>query len=287
MALTSPAAWLRALAVLTLGISVPMLGYAAFASYRAQLEARVAHYEQELACDLTFLRAGVSARKVVLVQASALVCSVLSCAWSAWLFASLAFTLALVVQPIVRARRARRTGELELQLDSFLRGLAASLRATPALGDALEHCISLVATPLRDELDHLVKELKLGAGLDEALARMGQRVQSRTLESALATLRIGRSTGGDLPNVLERAASTLREMARLEGVLRTKTAEGKAQTFVLALTPFPLFGLLQLMNPGFLAPLFTSTRGHLVLACAFTSWLSSLLLARRILRVDL
>jgi tight adherence protein B len=87
--------------------------------------------------------------------------------------------------------------------------------------------------------------------------------------------------------VLERAAGTLREMARLEGVLRTKTAEGKAQTFVLALTPFPLVGLLHSLNPGFLAPLLVSTRGHLLLALALLCWISSLLLARRILRVDL
>jgi tight adherence protein B len=278
---------LRAVAVLSLGAALPALAYGLFTDPRARLAARLIAHERELGRDLTFLRMSISPAKVARGQLLGVALSVLLALLGLVFPASLLLTGSLAVQPLLRARRARRTGELDLQLDGWLRGLASSLRATPALGEAIEHSISLVAAPLREELDTLVKELKLGIGLDEAVLRMGARVQSRTLESALATLRIGRSTGGDVSTVLERAAGTLREMARLEGVLRTKTAEGKAQTFVLALTPFPLVGLLHSLNPGFLAPLLVSTRGHLLLALALLCWISSLLLARRILRVDL
>ena len=287
MPVTAHGAWLRLLGVGLLGPALPTLAYGLFVRYRAPLAARLARHERELARDLTFLRMSVPAALLARAQVLGVVLAALLLALRLVFPASLVFTLSLSVQPILRARRARRTGELDMQLDGWLRGLASSLRATPALGEAIEHSISLVAAPLRDELDTLVKELRLGIGLDEAVVRMGARVQSRTLESALATLRIGRSTGGDVSTVLERAASTLREMARLEGVLRTKTAEGKAQTFVLVLTPFPLVGLLHFLDPSFLAPLLASTRGHAVLALAVVCWAASLFLARRILRVDL
>jgi tight adherence protein B len=278
---------LRLASTLLLGGGVPLLFVALARAHRSALGARLSRYERELGRDLAFLRVTIAPRTIVVAQGSVLLVMALLALFGAVLPASLCLMLALSVQPVVRARRARRASELDLQLDAWLRGLASSLRATPALGEAIEHSISLVTSPLRDELDHLVKELKLGIGLDEAVQRMGTRVQSRTLETALATLRIGRNTGGDVPEVLERSATSLREMARLEGVLRTKTAEGKAQTFVLAVLPFPLIGLLHFLNAGFLQPLFSGTRGHVVLGAALVLWASSILLARRILRVDL
>ena len=107
------------------------------------------------------------------------------------------------------------------------------------------------------------------------------------MQTALASLRIGQRTGGQLPDILERSAQALREMARLEGVVRTKTAEGKAQAYVVGVIPFPLVALLHYIDPGFLNPLLVSARGHLVLAAALVLWLLSIVVAKKVLRVDI
>ena len=106
------------------------------------------------------------------------------------------------------------------------------------------------------------------------------------MSGALATLLVARQTGGDLPAILEQSAATLREMARLEGVVRTKTAEGKAQAYVLGAIPFVLIVAIHLVDEHWLPPLFEKPLGLMILAVATTLWVAAILLARRILTVD-
>ena len=63
---------------------------------------------------------------------------------------------------------------------------------------------------------------------------MAARIGSRQVDSALSAILIGRQVGGNLGRVLETTAASIREMARLDGVIRTKTAEGKMQLCVIA-----------------------------------------------------
>jgi tight adherence protein B len=170
----------------------------------------------------------------------------------------------------------KRTARVEAQLDTWLVVLSNALRATPSLARAIEDSAARVGGPLGDELRVAVNETHLGTPLDRALDALSERVPSRPLHAALTTLRIARMTGGDLSAILDDAAASLRELARLEAVVRTKTAEGRAQ----------LCGLLDALSPSLLAPLWESTRGHVVLAAALALWLAALLLARRITRVE-
>jgi tight adherence protein B len=106
------------------------------------------------------------------------------------------------------------------------------------------------------------------------------------ISGALATILVGRQTGGDLGRILEESASTLREMQRLEGVVRTKTAEGKSQAWVLGAIPFVLMLAIYWVDPNWLKPLGATTLGYLIIGVATSLWLSAILLARRILAVD-
>lgn len=282
-----PLAWLRALSILGAGSLLGLVPFALALSQREALRTPLQRYVARLSADLDTLRARVSPRVFVLSQGASLVVASFFLLIGMGLLA-LPFVVApLALRWTVSALCRVRTTRIEAQLDGFLLGLSSSLRATPALGEAIEHSLDLMAPPLRDEIELLVREQRLGAPLDEVLERMGKRVGSRTLDAALGTLRIGRALGGDVPGILERSAATLREMARLEGVVRTKTAEGKAQATVLALLPFALCGLLHEMTPGFLAPLFASLLGHVILAGSLTLWVMSLAVAWKVLRVDI
>ena len=76
-------------------------------------------------------------------------------------------------------------------------------------------------------------------------------------------------------------------MRRLEGVVRTKTAEGKAQLWVIALLPFGMLVGLNVMFPGYFIPLTGSIIGYLLIAGCTTCWVTSIILARKILNVDI
>ena len=184
-------------------------------------------------------------------------------------------------------QKNKRQEKIETQLDTFLLALANSLKASPSLGDAFNACTTLMRSPIKEELELTMKEYELGVPLDQAILNMGGRVGSRAFAGALTTVLIGRQTGGDLPKILETASASLREMARLEGVVRTKTAEGKAQAWVLGAMPPFLVALLNWMDPEWLKPLSTTYIGYVIVTIAVTFGVAAIFAARKILAVDI
>jgi tight adherence protein B len=198
-------------------------------------------------------------------------------------------TVGAVILPkiMLEDKLAKRRKSIDDVLDSFLVALANALKVSPSLGDALRSTAILIRGPIKEDVEYALKEYNLGTPLDQALMNMATRIDSRTFSSAMATLLIGRQTGGDLPKILERSAATLREMARLEGVVRTKTAEGKSQAWVLGAMPFVMIIVLQAMDPMWLKPLWTTFVGYLVLLGAGILWMIAIVAARKILNVDI
>jgi len=245
-------------------------------------------YFVRLDWDLRFLKSTVTARQAIGLQvlgSAALLA--LAVVRDQWTWATLIPVVCFVPQGLIARKRILRIVALEGQIDTWLVILANSLRATPALGEALASSARLVPPPLSDELQLALREYQLGAPLDVALRTMVVRLKSRTVNVALGTLRIARNTGGNLPETLEVSAAALREMARLEGVVRTKTAEGKAQSVVVAAMPFPLIGLLNYLNPKLLEPLWNTLEGYGLCFVAFLLWLVALFWSRKILDVDI
>ncbi|MDQ3031025.1 MAG: type II secretion system F family protein [Myxococcota bacterium] len=195
----------------------------------------------------------------------------------------------VAIGPLFWLRRNHdiRVRLLEENLDGWLLMLANALKASPSLGEAIQSSAKLMRAPFSEELDLVIKEMKLGTPLDQAVLNMSARIKSRIISSSLATILVGRQTGGDLPQILEQSASTLREMARLEGVVRTKTAEGKMQAIVLGLIPFVLLAALHQVDNNWLTPLFESWMGNVVIIIATSLWLAAIFLARKILTVNI
>jgi tight adherence protein B len=195
--------------------------------------------------------------------------------------------IALVGPPIyLRWAVKNRVNQIEEQLDGWLLLLANMLRTTSSLSDAVSGTATLVSRPLAAEIDMVLKEVQCGASLDQALRSMGARLGSRRTSATLTALLVGRNTGGDLPKLLEETAAALRELRRLEGVLAQKTSESRVQMFVMALAPPVLYWAFRRMDPHFFDPLYDSAVGNLIFGIAITMWLVALVLAHRILKVN-
>lgn len=250
---------------------------------RAAFEARAARLEREL----RFLRSPWRGHQVLMAQLGSCVVSVALLPLGQVPLA-VGLALAACVGPTLWLDNARtkRIRRIEEQLEGWVTVLANALESTPSLGEALATSERLVEQPLRDEVSQVLSEYHLGSPLDRALHAAADRVQSRLFSTVLLTLRIGRNTGGSLQKILHTTAGNLREMARLEGVVRTKTAEGKAQATVISAIPLPLYFGIRALSPGFFDPLETTTTGHIVVAVATVLWLAAALLARRFLAVD-
>jgi len=183
--------------------------------------------------------------------------------------------------------RRNRVRAIEAKIDAFITALANALKATPSIGNALAYTQPLLAPPLDVEVGLCLKEMRLGNTVDQALLSMAGRIKSAQLDAALSGLLIGRQVGGDLPKILERTAATLREMARLQGVVRSKTAEGKAQVTVLAIFPAFVLLLFDTVSRGYFEPLTASILGWCVIVISLGLWLGSVVVARKVLAVDI
>lgn len=226
--------------------------------------------------------------KIAQKQAAVMVGSVvLSLLLSEPLLLLVTVAAAILPKIVLEDKLEKRRRSIDDMLDSFLVALANALKVSPSLGDALRSTAILIRGAIKEDVEYALKEYNLGTPLDQALMNMATRIESRTFSSAMATLLIGRQTGGDLPKILERSASTLREMARLEGVVRTKTAEGKSQAWVLGAMPFVMVIVLQSMDPNWLKPMWTSFIGYVLMFGAGILWILAIIAARRILNVDI
>lgn len=187
----------------------------------------------------------------------------------------------------LKKKREERLERLGRQTEVFLSQLSQALVSSASLGDALEKSQALFVPPLSEDVAEVLQELRLGVPWEQAVQNWATRAPSPYLQSALLILRIGSKTGGSLASTLQRTSENLREVVRLEGVLRTKTAEGKLQARVIALVPFPLLGLLHWIDPDYFAPLQTSPWGGVLCLLSLTLWLGAVWLGKKILAFDM
>lgn len=280
---------LRYAAVATLGLAVFMLGWAATAQPDAlpyRYWARyVGHLEKRLRGLFELKTSGAA---IARVQGAGLVLIVGTAVYLGRPEAYLALPLvAAAPVAVLERKRVSRCKAVEVGLDGFITVLANALESTPSIGSALAYAQPLIPAPLDEELGLALKEIRVGSTVDEALMNMGARVRSLPLDATLSGILIGRQVGGDLTTILKTTAATLREMARLHGVLRSKTAEGKGQLIVLAVFPALILVAFDMASPGYFDPLTSSTIGYVVIAIATSLWIGAVVVARKILAVDI
>jgi tight adherence protein B len=198
------------------------------------------------------------------------------------------FALLIGVMPaaILELKLKRRIAAIEAQTDRFVLALANALKATPSVGDAFVSLVPLTAEPLRSEIELAAKQMRLGCALEDALLQMATRVGSRIFDTALASALIGQRVGGNLPRILETSAEALRELARLEAMMRARTASGRIQMWVIAAAPVLFVVYFDKSQPGYFDPMTASTTGIALLGTAVVLWLVAIVLGKKILGVD-
>jgi len=285
--MTSATWWLGRIASMLFIAALALVANVLFGTTEAPGQRAGRHYVNTLEQELRFVRANIRGVHVFLGQVALVVATlIVVVSMREWLW--LLPLPALLVGPrVILAREsARRVARVEEQIEPWINAVANALKASPSLGEALCSTTTLVPSPMSQELDVLIKEYELGTPLDDALDNLGRRIGSKTLAGTVMALKIARRSGGNLTEMLETAAASLREFARLEGVVRSKTAEGKAQAFVIGIIPLPMVLGIHAMDSQFFEPLFHSFLGQLVIAGAVLLWTIAILAARKILDVD-
>lgn len=286
MSYVSPAWLYGAGALLVLGFST--MTYLVLVTHESPLWSILRRYEARLDEHARFLLVPYEGSQIARIQV-VLCCVLLAAALVSRIpvFGIVAALVAVLPATLLAKQHQARVAKLKEQLDTWLLLLANALKARPSIGEAIESTLTLVPAPFREEIDLLVKEVRLGTPVDRAVNHMSRRVDNAVVSSALSTIVVARQTGGDLPEILEKSAATLRESTRLEGVIRAKTADGRAQVLALAVIPFGLGAAMSWLDRTWFEPMWEQPIGKLILGGAVVTWAVALLWARRVVQIEL
>ena len=165
----------------------------------------------------------------------------------------------------VGRRIGGRLSAFNKQLPDTIVLLSNSLRAGSSFLQSIELVSREGGPPMSEEMGRVVREVNLGLGMEEALHNLVRRIKSDDLDLMVTAIGIQQQVGGNLAEILDTIAFTIRERVRIKGEINTLTAQGRVSGYLVAFLPIGLGAALNAINPAFMAPLFTETIGRILI----------------------
>lgn len=192
----------------------------------------------------------------------------------------------LMQRVVVKVLKRRRLERFNKQLVDALSGMSNALKAGFSIQQAFETVVQENESPISQEFAMFLQQLRVGVRFEEALADMEKRVGSDDLTLMTQAIEIARQTGGNLTEVFDRIADTIRERQRIEGKIRSLTAQGKMQGRVVSLMPFLLGFLLYMLDPQMMIVFVRSPVGIGILILMLLMQVCGAYFIRKIVNID-
>jgi len=194
-----------------------------------------------------------------------------------------------IAAPIVyvASTRSRRVRKISAQLPDALDMMVRSLRAGHGVAAGLKLVATEMPVPIAVEFGRCFEELQIGGDFRDAVRNMTTRVPTNLDLRIFATsLIIQHETGGNLVEILETIAHTVRERFKFSGKLRALTTEVRYSGYVLGALPFVCALAIGLLNPTYLKPLYEDALGQAIIVFGVVLWGGGILWMRRLSEVD-
>ena len=166
----------------------------------------------------------------------------------------------------VGRRIGGRLSAFNKQLPDTITLLSNSLRAGSSFLQSIELVSRETPAPMGEEMLRVVREVNLGLSMEEALHNTVRRIKSEDLDLMVTAISIQQSVGGNLAEILDTIAFTIRERVRIKGEVNTLTAQGRYSGYLVAFLPIAIAGMINMISPAFMQPLFTNTIGQILVA---------------------
>ncbi len=153
-------------------------------------------------------------------------------------------------------RKSGRLSSFNKQLPDTITLLANGLRAGSSFLQAVELVVRESRPPVSTEFSRVIREVNLGLPFEQAMENMVRRVRSDDLELMATAINIQHTVGGNLAEILDSIAYTIRERIRIQGEIRTLTAQQRLSGYVVGFLPIGLAGFLFVAAPHFMDPMF-------------------------------
>jgi len=192
----------------------------------------------------------------------------------------------------VGRRKARRLAAFNDHLADTITLIANALRAGASFLQAIELVVRETQPPVSTEFNRVIREVNLGLPFEQALANMVRRVRSDDLELMTTAITIQHQVGGNLAEILDSIAFTIRERIRIKGEIKTLTAQQRLSGYVVAGLPIFLVVILSIIAPTFMEPMFGEPYivgiplGVIILAMGAIMMLIGFLAIRKIVDIE-
>jgi tight adherence protein B len=197
-----------------------------------------------------------------------------------------AIAMLILPKQYIKMMRTRRAKRFEEQLPDALLMISGAMRAGASLNVAMESMVKEQKPPLSQEFELMLREQRLGLDFDAALVNMEKRNPSQDFSLIVSGLRISREVGGNLAEILESLATTLRDKATMEGKIRSLTAQGKMQGIIMTGLPLLMMAALNWLEPKAMGAMFTTFFGWVTLAVIIVMLTIGYVFIRKITTID-
>lgn len=166
---------------------------------------------------------------------------------------------------LLRFQKSKRLKAFNTALPDAIELMARALRAGHSMSSSIEIIAEQSVEPLASEFAGVYNQQKFGIPFRDALLEMGDQVPSKDLHFLITAILVQKETGGDLTEILDRTTHVIRERVRIEGEIRTYTAQGRLTGWILSLLPVVMLILINIITPGYSHILFHDPVGQKLL----------------------
>jgi tight adherence protein B len=165
--------------------------------------------------------------------------------------------------------------------------MSRALSAGHAFAEALHMVSTEMPDPIATEFRKTYEEQNLGLSLKLALENLTERVPLIDLRLCVTAIMIQRETGGNLAEILEKVAYTIRERFRILEDLKTLTTSSRLSAWILCGIPIFVALAVTVINPEYMSVLWYDPRGHNLIAAASVMQICGMLIVRKILKIKI
>jgi tight adherence protein B len=184
-------------------------------------------------------------------------------------------------------KRKTRMNRINASLVDLLGLVSNSLKSGYGLMQGFEFASRQMDGPLAQEIRRMLREANLGMSAEDALNALGDRVDSKDMDMVLTAINIQRAVGGNLAEILDQVAHTMRERERIRGEIATLTSQQRMTGIVIGALPVIMFALFMVMNPAYMSLLFTELPGKIMLVTAIALEFLGYLTIKRIMAIEI
>ena len=233
-----------------------------------------------------WMQGAIAIQSLVIGAVAGLVLVLLALLLGGGIAAAAALVLLLVVSTFVfwlRVQKMRR--KLVSQLPGFIDSMVRLITIGNSTHAAFQISIASAKSPLREYMEGAGSLVRAGVDLDQALNQMASSVRIQEMFLLASILGLGVRYGGRADLLLERVAGFMRDREQAEHELSAMSAETRLSAWVLGLLPFGAALMMHLMNPQFIAVLYTDAGGRKMVGVSLGLLVVGVLCIRKIINI--